>query len=84
MFKELLSIFTANDPLPGATENFYKMLELAQEMILEASAVYWGKEQSPEDQGRYESAEDEAKGRKWGLWAEPNPINPYEWRKGVR
>ncbi len=49
MFKELLSIFTATDPLPGATENFYKMLELAQEMILEASAVYWGKEQSPEE-----------------------------------
>jgi len=28
---------------------------------------YYAKEQSPEDQGRYESAEDEAKARKWGL-----------------
>ena len=43
---------------------------------------YYAKEQSPEDQGRYESAEDEAKARGWGLWADPNPINPYEWRKG--
>ena len=45
---------------------------------------YYAKEQSPEDQGRYESAEDEAKARGWGLWADPNPINPYEWRKGKR
>jgi endonuclease YncB( thermonuclease family) len=42
---------------------------------------YHAEEQSPEDRGRYESAEDEAKARGWGLWAEPNPINPYEWRK---
>lgn len=42
---------------------------------------YYAKEQSPEDRGRYESAEDEAKARGWGLWADPNPINPYDWRK---
>lgn len=45
---------------------------------------YYAKEQSPEDRGRYESAEDEARERKSGLWADPNPINPYQWRKGVR
>jgi endonuclease YncB( thermonuclease family) len=45
---------------------------------------YYAKEQSPEDRGRYESAEDEAKARGWGLWADPNPINPYDWRKGIR
>jgi endonuclease YncB( thermonuclease family) len=45
---------------------------------------YYAKEQSPEDRGRYESADDEARKRKWGLWADPNPINPYEWRKGER
>ena len=45
---------------------------------------YYKKEQSPEDRGRYESAEDEAKARKWGLWADPKPINPYDWRKGDR
>jgi endonuclease YncB( thermonuclease family) len=43
---------------------------------------YYAKEQSPEDRGRYESAEDEARKRKWGLWVDPNPINPYDWRKG--
>ena len=45
---------------------------------------YYAKQQPPEDRGRYESAEDEAKTRGWGLWAEPNPINPYDWRKGKR
>jgi endonuclease YncB( thermonuclease family) len=45
---------------------------------------YYAKEQSPEDRGRYESAEDEAKARKWGLWGDADPINPYDWRKGQR
>lgn len=45
---------------------------------------YYANEQSEEDQGRYESAEDEARARKWGLWVDPNPINPYNWRKGQR
>jgi endonuclease YncB( thermonuclease family) len=45
---------------------------------------YYAKEQSPEDRGRYESAEDEAKARGWGLWADPDPINPYQWRKSHR
>lgn len=45
---------------------------------------YYANEQSPEDRGRYESAEDEAKARGWGLWADPNPINPYSWRKSHR
>jgi endonuclease YncB( thermonuclease family) len=45
---------------------------------------YYAKQQSPEDRGRYESAEDEAKARKWGLWVDPHPFNPYDWRKGER
>ena len=45
---------------------------------------YYAKQQSPEDRGRYESAEIEAKARGWGLWADPNPINPYDWRKSKR
>jgi endonuclease YncB( thermonuclease family) len=45
---------------------------------------YYAQEQSPEDRGRYESAEDEARARRWGLWSDPYPINPYDWRKGRR
>ena len=45
---------------------------------------YYAKQQPPEDQGRYESAENEARARGWGLWADPNPVNPYDWRKSKR
>ena len=42
---------------------------------------YYADELSPEDRGRYESAENEARARGWGLWADPDPVNPYKWRK---
>lgn len=42
---------------------------------------YYKKQQPPDDQMAYEAAEDNAKANKLGLWADPNPINPYEWRK---
>ena len=45
---------------------------------------YYTNEQNIEDRGRYESAEEEARARKRGLWADPNPMNPYEWRKANR
>jgi endonuclease YncB( thermonuclease family) len=45
---------------------------------------YFAKDQLPEDRGRYGSAEDEAKARHWGFWVDPNPANPYYWRKGKR
>jgi len=32
----------------------------------------------------YAEAERTAKAAKKGLWASPNPINPYRWRKGDR
>jgi endonuclease YncB( thermonuclease family) len=38
-------------------------------------------EQSPEDRERYEAAEREARARKAGLWRDPNPVPPWEWRR---
>jgi endonuclease YncB( thermonuclease family) len=64
-----------------------KTLDVNHAQILSGMAWwyrYYAKEQSAEDRGRYESAEDETKARKWGLWADPNPINPYEWRRKER
>ncbi|MFT7220090.1 MAG: endonuclease YncB(thermonuclease family) [Candidatus Azotimanducaceae bacterium] len=40
-------------------------------------------EQSPEDRGRYESAERESRNRKRGLWSESNPMAPWDWRRGL-
>tara|TARA_B100000767_G_C19575805_1_gene455189 strand:+ start:136 stop:639 length:504 start_codon:yes stop_codon:yes gene_type:complete len=45
---------------------------------------YYASQQSLEDQGRYESAEADASHRNLGLWVDPSPINPYQWRKGKR
>lgn len=42
---------------------------------------YYKKQQSQADQVAYEAAEDFAKTERLGLWADPSPINPYEWRK---
>jgi len=72
---------------PADCPNCGKTLDANHAQLLAGMAWcyrYYAKEQSPEDQGRYESSEDEARARKWGLWADPNPINPYEWRKGKR
>lgn len=41
-------------------------------------------EQSPEDRERYAFAEDEARSKRAGLWAEANPVPPWEWRKSRR
>jgi endonuclease YncB( thermonuclease family) len=38
-------------------------------------------EQTAEDRGRYERAEDQARLRKRGLWADDNPVPPWEWRR---
>ena len=50
-----------------------------------AGLAWWyradAKEQSADDQGRYESAEDEARLRKCGLWSDPAPVPPWEWRR---
>jgi endonuclease YncB( thermonuclease family) len=38
-------------------------------------------EQTSSDQKLYEAAETEARGKKVGLWADAEPIPPWEWRK---
>ena len=44
----------------------------------------YANEQSPEDQGRYEFAEQEAKAKKVGLWQVRNPQPPWEFRDAKR
>jgi endonuclease YncB( thermonuclease family) len=41
----------------------------------------YANEQSPEDRKRYELAEQEAKAKKVGLWRDPDPLPPWEWRR---
>jgi endonuclease YncB( thermonuclease family) len=44
----------------------------------------YAKEQSPEAAGRYEFAEQEARAKRAGLWADADPIPPWDWRRGER
>lgn len=72
---------------PMDCPNCGKILDANHAQLLAGMAWwyrYYAKQQPPEDRGRYESAEDEARARGWGLWADPDPINPYDWRKGKR
>ena len=41
----------------------------------------YAKEQPPEDRGRYEFEEQEARVRRVGLWDDANPVPPWEWRR---
>ena len=44
----------------------------------------YAKEQSPEAAGQYEFAEQEARAKRVGLWADGQPIPPWDWRKEAR
>lgn len=48
-FKELFSVFQDDRPIDSASKDFARMLALAQEMVLEASEVFWGRAYSPEE-----------------------------------
>ena len=55
---------------------------------LETGHAWWyreyRREQSLEDQGRYEFAEFDARTRRIGLWRHADPVPPWEWRKNNR
>lgn len=40
----------------------------------------YAREQKVEDQGQYSKAEADAQSRRIGLWADPSPMPPWEWR----
>ena len=42
---------------------------------------YYAADQTEEDRGRFESAEQEARNRSRGLWSHPDPIPPWVWRR---
>jgi endonuclease YncB( thermonuclease family) len=61
-----------------------KTLDVGQAQ-LSVGLAWWyrrhANEQSPEDRGRYESEEMEARARRVGLWRDPAPVPPWEFRR---
>lgn len=60
----------------------------ANQEQLKAGMAWWyekyRKEQSPADQRRYSEAEQLARQHKVGLWQDPNPTPPWDWRHRSR
>jgi endonuclease YncB( thermonuclease family) len=54
-------------------------------LMVRAGYAWWyrkyASEQSPTDRALYENAESQAKAERRGLWADPHPVPPWEWRK---
>ena len=42
---------------------------------------FYESEQTPEDRELYAQAEDEAHAARRGLWKDPNPVEPYQFRR---
>jgi len=68
-----------------------KVMRGATDVNLEqirAGMAWWyreyANEQTPDGRASYEAAEQEAREKKVGLWREPNPVPPWEWRKKSR
>jgi endonuclease YncB( thermonuclease family) len=64
-----------------------KTLDVNHAQII-AGMAWWYKhyaaQQPAEDRERYKSAVNQARQGKLGLWAEPNPVPPWAWRRGQR
>jgi endonuclease YncB( thermonuclease family) len=45
---------------------------------------YYANEQTWSDRRNYKTAQSSARKAGLGLWADPNPVNPYDWRKQKR
>lgn len=56
--------------------------------LVQAGAAWhfraYANEQSPADRVRYARAEESARTTQTGLWADPEAVPPWDWRRGVR
>jgi endonuclease YncB( thermonuclease family) len=56
--------------------------------MVQAGYAWWyrkyAREQNAGDRVLSEEAEDQAKAEHLGLWADPHPVPPWDWRKKKR
>ena len=78
--RQVCSVWVA----PASAPTGPHTLDAGLAMITQGMAWWYraySREQSPQERGQYEFAEQEAKARKVGLWRETEPIAPWDWRK---
>jgi endonuclease YncB( thermonuclease family) len=69
---------------PASAADGRKTLDAGLAMLTLGMAWWYrsyAREQSPQEQGQYEFAEGEARARLAGLWRDPEPIEPWAWRR---
>ncbi|PZP91153.1 MAG: nuclease [Variovorax paradoxus] len=69
---------------PSSSPDGPQTLDAGLEMLTVGMAWWYrayAREQAPEDRGRYEATEQAAKAQRTGLWADPGPVPPWEWRR---
>lgn len=74
------SVWVAPASAPGGPQTLDAGLAM-----LTVGMAWWYRayahEQTPQERGQYEFAEQEAKAKKAGLWRDPKPVAPWEWRR---
>ena len=69
---------------PASAPTGPRTLDAGLAMITQGMAWWYrsyAREQSPQERGQYEFAEQEAKAHRAGLWHDSEAIAPWEWRK---
>lgn len=81
------NVWVTPPDLPCQAEPCPKTLDVGRAQLTVGLAWHYkqyAQDQSPQDRGAYEFDETEARARKVGLWSDPNPVPPWEWRHHVR
>ena len=58
--------------------------DVGQTMIAQGMAWFYrdyARELSPQQRSAYDAAERDARARRVGLWADPQPVPPWQWRR---
>lgn len=81
--RSLCSVWVA----PASTPSGPQALDAGQAMLT-LGLAWWYREyasdQTPEARGQYAFAEEEARAKRAGLWQDPEPMAPWEWRRSSR
>ncbi|ADU99415.1 thermonuclease family protein [Alicycliphilus denitrificans] len=69
---------------PASAPDGPQTLDAGLAMVTQGMAWWYrsySRDQTPEARGQYEFAETEARARRAGLWADRDPVAPWEWRR---